>query len=448
MHSVLSKICNELEQLATAVTAHITSDEPLTIAHNNWSFPGLTRGELFEAAYSIVEEIKRHDPAELGEMEARLRDYPRRLSTLRSLTVPQLWGNGNQAIPAYMETLAGLRRALEPILKNGDPGEETREALQVLKLLRSRIKSIESTLTELEPRSSGLAEMIGRIEKAHDAADQLDTDLQALSDARVQVASLANQAAEALAAAIKEKEKIQALRADADTIDLQLKTSATNAEYVVSKAEKAYSAATSQGLAAAFSERSTALDRSMWFWVGGLVGSLGVGAHVGSMRFQELATTLQSPAPSGLSLLTNIILSFLSIGAPVWIAWVATKQIGQRFRLSEDYAFKASVSRAYEGYRREAARIDSQSDESNLESRLLESALCRLDEQPLRLVEPATHGSPWQELLDSDVVKDACKLVPDFGKRVVQMAQDTLAKRPTPAAPPNKAAPVPEAEQS
>jgi hypothetical protein len=54
----------------------------------------------------------------------------------------------------------------------------------------------------------------------------------------------------------------------------------------------------------------------------------------------------------------DVVLSLLSIGAPIWLAWQATKQIGQRFRLSEDYAFKASISRAYEGFRREAARID------------------------------------------------------------------------------------------
>jgi hypothetical protein len=283
--------------------------------------------------------------------------------------------------------------------------------------------------------------MIGRIESAHDAADQLPTDLQALNDARKKVADLAGQVSGALSDAIREKGKIEALRAEADKIDEELKDCVTSADYVVKRAEQAYSAATSQGLAAAFSERSKALDNSMWFWVVGLVGSLGVGAYFGSLRFQELANTLQAPTASGLSVLTNIVLSFLSVGAPVWIAWIATKQIGQRFRLSEDYAFKASVSRAYEGYRREAARIDAQSEESDLEARLLESALSRLDEQPLRLVESATHGSPWHELLDSDVIKDACRTIPDFGARVAQMARDTLARRPGPAAPPRVVTP-------
>jgi hypothetical protein len=105
--------------------------------------------------------------------------------------------------------------------------------------------------------------------------------------------------------------------------------------------------------------------------------------------------------------LVHVILAVVSVGAPVWFAWIATKQIGQRFRLSEDYAFKATVAKAYEGYRKEAARID-----PALESRLFSSALGRLEEAPLRLVELATHGSPWNELFVSEPFKKALDTVP------------------------------------
>ncbi|HIH9634886.1 TPA: hypothetical protein ACYVA5_005305 [Klebsiella pneumoniae] len=100
---------------------------------------------------------------------------------------------------------------------------------------------------------------------------------------------------------------------------------------------------------------------------------------------------------------------------------MATKQIGQRFRLSEDYAFKASISRAYEGFRSEASRID-----KNLEVKLLASALSRLDELPLRLVETETHGSPYHELLTSDTFKEALKVVPGFSDRIKKIAEQAL----------------------
>ncbi len=87
-------------------------------------------------------------------------------------------------------------------------------------------------------------------------------------------------------------------------------------------------------------------------------------------------------------------LTALGVFAPLWFAWISTKQIGERFRLSEDYAFKASVSKAYEEYRREAANLD-----EAFAARRFSSALTRLDEPPLRLVEAENHGSPWHELI-------------------------------------------------
>jgi hypothetical protein len=84
------------------------------------------------------------------------------------------------------------------------------------------------------------------------------------------------------------------------------------------------------------------------------------------------------------------------VGAPLWFAWVATKQLGQRFRLAEDYGFKASVAKAYEGYRRDAVRID-----PRFEAQLFGIALRRLEEAPLRMIEEEAHGSPWHEFFNA-----------------------------------------------
>lgn len=159
----------------------------------------------------------------------------------------------------------------------------------------------------------------------------------------------------------------------------------------------------------------------MLAWVGGLVVALGIGAGWGSHQIASLSELVKAPgAPIGI-VLVNLILALLSVGAPVWFAWMSTKQIGQRFRLSEDYAFKASISKAYEGYRREAARFDKE-----MGSRLLASALDRLDELPLRLVEPDTHGSPWHEFASSPLVRDAIKTVPGFFETVSRAAANGL----------------------
>jgi hypothetical protein len=126
----------------------------------------------------------------------------------------------------------------------------------------------------------------------------------------------------------------------------------------------------------------------------------------------------------------HIVLSLLSIGAPIWFAWLSTKQINQHFRLSEDYAFKASVATAYEGYRREASRID-----PAFESRLFESALTRLEEAPIRLVGDDQHGSPWHELFASKGFQELMKAGPEAKEQFFQLLREKMPSFKTDAKP-------------
>ncbi|MBI4740279.1 MAG: hypothetical protein HY777_01695 [Betaproteobacteria bacterium] len=406
MHQTLITIQQHLEKVIAQMRSAIPSDEPFGNAHGNWSFPGLTRAELIEEAQSIIDLIEDQGGDAVGDHDARLKDYARRLLHLQQQTVAQLWGNAGQAVPAFMLTLGGLRKALEPVLVRDGHAE----AVVKLRKLATQLRGMESRLNGLDPRTAALATMVERIEHAYNAADQLPTDLESLSEARQKIAILVQEAA-------KEKAHLLGIREQADELDKQLNTSTQDAKSVLERCETAYSAATSVGLAAAFSERSDALSKSMWFWVTGLVLALVAGSYFGAGQLHALSELFKVPDAATSVIVLNLLLSLLSVGAPVWFAWLATKQIGQRFRLAEDYAFKASISRAYEGFRREAARFD-----KDMEARLLTSALTRLDEQPLRLVETTSHGSPWHELASSDVVKQAMKAVPSFAEQVKELA--------------------------
>jgi hypothetical protein len=160
----------------------------------------------------------------------------------------------------------------------------------------------------------------------------------------------------------------------------------------------------------------------MWAWVGGLVAALGIGSIIGAHRLELLSAAIQAQNQSWAGLVMQALLSLLSVGAPLWFAWLATKQIGQRFRLAEDYAFKASIAKAYEGYRKEAARID-----PAFESQLFASALSRLDEAPLRLVEIGEHGSPWHELANSEGVRRAFDVAPEFQEKATALLREAMA---------------------
>ena len=423
MHETLEELQAQLKKVIAQVKASIPAGQVFGIAHANWSFPGLTSEELSAEAQSLIDFIDDYGVDDLGDAESVLSDYIRRIKFLHESTVPNIWGSPSAGVPTYFLTLQGLRKALTTALVRDDHAETTSK----LRKLTNQVRSLEARLKDLEPRTTSLATMVARIEDAHDAADQLPTDLASLAEAREKLQDLVRDAT-------KDHGHIEELRGEADGLDELLRQSTKDAASVLEKCETAYSAATSVGLAAAFTERSKSLSNSMWTWVVGLVVALVAGSYFGSSQLHTLSELFKQPDVTTSVVILNLMLSLLSVGAPVWFGWLATKQIGQRFRLSEDYAFKASISRAYEGFRREAARVD-----KDMEARLLASALTRLDELPLRLVEPDSHGSPWHELASSDLVKDAMRAVPGFAGQVKELASKAINTL-TPAKP---KAPVP-----
>lgn len=425
MHAQLESTKDHLKGIIKALTTKIPNDTSFGIAQGNWSFPGLTRQDLIDEAQEIIDFIDDHEADELEDDDIdSLDEFDKRLVFVRDQTIPNIWGNANAGVTAYSLTLQGLRRLLASILKT----DSRAETMKTLRTLTRSVRAMEATLNGLEPRTASLSTLVERIEHAYNAADQLPTDLEALSEARQKIANLISEAT-------KDEGHIADIRKKADDYDKKLLGSLEEAKQVIENCESAYSAATSVGLAAAFTERSKALSDSMWVWVVGLIAALGIGGYFGSNQLNHLAELMSTPNASTGLVVLNLLLSVMSVGAPIWFGWLATKQIGHQFRLAEDYAFKASVSRAYEGFRRETARFD-----KDMEARLLSSALTRLDELPLRLVAQDNHGSPWHELASSDVVKQAMNLVPGFTSQVKDIADKAInalaaskAKSPPPA---------------
>jgi hypothetical protein len=146
---------------------------------------------------------------------------------------------------------------------------------------------------------------------------------------------------------------------------------------------------------------------------------------MGHIRAAEISQILKDGGRDATVLAVQVILSLLTVGAPIWMAWLSTKQIGHSFRLSEDYGFKAAVAKAYEGFRDEAIRLDPQ-----FEARLFSSALQRLDENPLRLVSDSQAGSPMQELIEQPWFQDAIKVVPGFRDQFLDFLKGILKRDP------------------
>jgi hypothetical protein len=154
-------------------------------------------------------------------------------------------------------------------------------------------------------------------------------------------------------------------------------------------------------------------------WVLCLLSALTIAGIIGAERFPVILDSIKGRPDWGV-VTAHIILASLGLGAPAWFAIVATKQISQRFKLAEDYGYKAAISAAYEGYRAEAMR---QGDE--FEKRLFGSTLDRLDEQPLRFVDSDNMASPMHEI--GKVAKKVAENVEQSTLKVAEKAGDLVS---------------------
>lgn len=411
MTKLLEDICFALNELSAAVLA--ATSENRTIREINggaWNLPPLTRQNLAFLAENLAERISSSNLKDIpsGVLLA-LEGAPNQLKQLHG-TIPQMFnGNGVQAVPIYMDTLSWLSNSLAPYL---DWDSIADQKILPGSLIR-KLTGIKKGLDAFVPQRDEIEAQIQRIKDANDTAESLPADLQTLKEARATIDGL-------VIACATQSQKIEDYEENAVTKKAAIERHEIEAQQFVKSCENAYKITTTKGLAAAFDQRALRMGASMWIWVGGLIVALCCGAIAGSARISNL-TDLISKSPGEINwnfVWINVALSILSVAAPVWFAWVATKQIGQRFRLAEDYGFKASVAKAYEGYRSEAVRID-----PVLEARLFASALTRLEEAPLRLVESEIHGSPWHELFASEPFSKALASVSGFRDKFLEVAK-------------------------
>jgi len=411
MNEDLTKACDALDAFAKEVANTWGNDSTMTDVVG-WHSPALTRHDLAALPQLLARDLRTAGPETLDEYIAPLiRDIPSRLKSLQKNTLPQMFGgNSPQAVPAYVNTFVGLRLILSGLLD----WQVINDPKAMPASLARRVRSINAELEQLAPKKDVLEAQISDIKRAHAAAESLPLDLQALADARKTLDKAVEEST------VKAKETAENSSESFRRAEV-MKTQNEEAEAVLKQCEEAYRASTSRGLAAAFDQRANRLGWSMVAWTVGLLVSLVIGAYLGFERIQTLSTALSLPDPRWGAILMQSLLSVASIGAPIWFAWLATKQIGQRFRLAEDYSFKAAVARAYEGYRKEAARID-----PAFEARLFDSALTRLEEAPLRLVEASAHGSPWNELVNSAAFAKAMETVPELRDKLTEVSKATF----------------------
>jgi chaperonin cofactor prefoldin len=414
MHEAISKVCNSLDELSEAIILGYTGDLTMNEAFG-WNTPPMNRYDLAYLASSLSERLGKSDINLLEKAyEEVLLEIPIKIQLFIGNTLIYLYnGNGVNAIPVYMSLIQWIESVTHQLF-----AWDTVDNKAMPTRLTTRLRSIQIGIEEIVPEKEKLEAQLKLIQDAYDAAESLPTDMLNLKEARKKIESISTNASELFG-------KIDTHANAANEASKRIQLKEEEADKLVAQCNEAYRITTSTGLAGAFHDRANRLSLSMWIWVVGLILTLALGGWIGSVRYESLSKVLDVKNPVWGVIWIHISLSVVSVAAPIWFAWLSTKQIGQRFRLSEDYAFKASVAKAYEGYRREAARID-----STFEARLFASALTRLEEAPLRLVENDTHGSPWQELLSSDGFQKAIQSIPELRDKFMNIPKDILSTIP------------------
>lgn len=413
MNKEVENLCNALDSFGDSIEIAWNDDRLLNEAFN-WQHPALNRFDLADMPRTLSKKI-RNSNIVINDKDILniIASIPTKISSFKSTTLPYMFnGNGPNSIPAYFNLLNWISFIIEPEISwsvNNDPNAMPTKISRKLKTLMGKIDDINVDQEKLNNQ-------IKLIDEAVETAESLPADLQDLREARKKIDSISNEALKSIA-------KVSAAKENSEQLLSDIQSNKEIADKLVENCEDAYRITTSKGLAGSFDQRAKQLAGSMWIWVVGLLGSLIAAWFIGTQRVTILTAALSGPDTEWGLVFAHAFLAFASLGAPLWFAWISTKQIGQRFKLSEDYGYKASVAKAYEGYRKEAARID-----KDLEARLFESALSRVEEAPLRLVDNTNHGSPWHELANSRSFKDALSNIPDFRDKVLNLVNTTIPK--------------------
>ncbi|STQ89349.1 hypothetical protein [Iodobacter fluviatilis] len=409
MHTTLVALSDELKSHISTLDQYILNEGPFTVAYG-WNCPSISKGDLHDVIHVAINRIEQFDGKLSSDTTIVIEQLTAKLVALRTHTFPQFpSGNYPAVLQSYVLSLLHIEQLLRAALPDPSVAECANYVLKAQEL-RNKLKGLESRINKLDPSTQDLEHMVARIRAADETATRLPADLDELRQAKQEITRLQNESNQHYQTMLQEgghhrrslDDKLNACLAIKEMMDQQSVESQT----LLKQLRELHRIGTSTVLAGAFQQRANSLGNSVYAWLFILLCALLGAMYVGHERAQLISTLLQDPKIPALNILIQTLLMVLSIGPAVWLSWVATKQISQRFKLAEDYSFKASIGNAYEGYRKEAVDLD-----DDFRRKLFTSTLNRLDEQPLRVMEIENHGSPVQEAAKSSGFWDFMKHV-------------------------------------
>lgn len=438
MHTKVSALITSLENLYDSIIEKKLPNENF-ISSFGWNYPSISIDDITNTISNITEkliEYKHPDiPKELEDtIDGLIDDVNKQAETVKSYLAHDA-GRISSLVPSILLLLQVVSSEIETQLYSWNQIDNKK---LVPKNLKNRLRALNSQLDSLEGDCENIDDKVSTINSAYETAESLPAVIQDLNDAREKLSSTIKETRDDINKYKNEISEIKAYigLAKSDSVSMRdeikvllanTNAYAQSASSLVEQCDDALQITTTQGLAAGFDQKAKELQKSIWVWIVGLLVALAFGISIGSSRVAEFTEALKSDLTAGQAILHTII-SIFSIGGPLWLAWISTQQINHRFKLSEDYSYKATVAKAFTGFRKISEDFNQETSE-----RLFNSTLDRFDEMPLRLVSGKDYNSPWHEFIDSEAFKKAIDMVPSLAKEAGRFAESTKLNKKIPA---------------
>lgn len=439
MHTKVSELIISLENLYDSIVEKKLPGENFT-ASFGWNYPSISIHNITDTIINITERLNKYTSPDIPKefedsVDSLIGDLNKQTDIVKQYLAHDA-GRINTIIPSILFLLQIISCDIETQLYSWDQIDNKK---LIPKNLKNRIRALNLQLEALEGDCENISGKVNTINSAYETAESLPAVIQDLNDARDKLASTIKEARDEVNKYRNEiseiKDNISITKSKSNAMHDEIKhwlaeteSHAKNASSLVSQCDDALQITTTQGLAAGFDQKAKELQNSIWVWIIGLLVALGFGIGIGSSRVTDFTEALKGDLTAGQAILHTII-SIFSIGGPLWLAWISTQQINHRFKLSEDYSYKATVAKAFTGFRKISEDFNQETSE-----RLFNSTLDRFDEMPLRLVSGKDYNSPWHEFIDSEAFKKAIDMVPSLAKEAGRFAESTKLNKkiPTP----------------
>ena len=164
--------------------------------------------------------------------------------------------------------------------------------------------------------------------------------------------------------------------------------------------------ATTVGLSKAYEDKANSYKKPNRIWLIGFFISIGIIVLILWLSLEEIEK-LRTLTDQNL-LEYFVIKLIMKIGIITSLAWVANftgKRYNQNKRLAEEYSYKATFAKSFEGYRKRADELDQLDEDRNLSEKLMLNMIEMSAFNPVKTMESKSHKEkhPTMKILEKSI---------------------------------------------